>query len=140
MKKFLKWIGGIAIVLVFLGLVAAAFAIGQIWRFRNIGMMDGRGLDLFNRSHMFISPFGWLGMGLGWLLQAGIIILVIIGLVSLFNNLTRANRPPVAPPPPPPAPILCANCGKYSQPDWQHCPYCGQALAQTPPPPPPPTQ
>lgn len=81
------------------------------------GMMGGFG------------PFGGLGIIFMWLIPLGFLILLGSGIVWLVRAVTGSSY---AGPPPPPAPLatgVCPACGRPTQTDWQHCPYCGQSLA-----------
>ena len=115
MKSKIGWIVAIT-----LGLVALFFLpsllMGRFWQGGYGGMMGGFG---------FMNPFGFLGMALMWLIPLAVIVLVVLGVVSLFNGLNKATpqNPSVSEPA-----RSCQNCGKTAQADWATCPYCGKSL------------
>lgn len=83
------------------------------------GMMGGGGFG----------PFGWVGMLFMWIIPLGFLTLLVAGIVWLVRAVTGS---PSAGPPAPPAPLatgVCPACGRPTQTDWQHCPYCCQSLA-----------
>ena len=151
MKNKTGWIIAIVIVLVLLLALPAGYLLGRAfpWSPNGVGergMMDGRAFPPFDGRGMmdrgYMHPFSWGMMLLGWLVPAGILVLVIVGIVVLVNALMRpkssAPTPVAAPvtapaaetaPLPPPAPLrACASCGKLAQADWSTCPYCGSPL------------
>jgi uncharacterized membrane protein len=67
------------------------------------------------------SPFGWIGMIFMWLIPAGFLVLVVLGIAGLVQNIGRNN--------PASASHACPSCGRGVQTDWKNCPYCGTALA-----------
>ncbi len=69
--------------------------------------------------------FGWLGMLLMWLVPLGFLALLVVGIVWLARAVSGPSQ---ASPPTPPAAGSCPSCGRPTQADWQHCPYCGQSL------------
>lgn len=74
----------------------------------------------------YISPLAYFGMAFMWLIPLGIVVLVVLGVVSLFNNWNNANKPSIGANLPA---RTCPNCGKPSQVDWITCPYCGKSLS-----------
>ncbi len=76
-------------------------------------------------SYGFISPFGFFGMALIWLIPLSIVVLVVIGIISLFKSLNIGSRqnPGINPPG-----RACQSCGKLAQVDWNTCPYCSEPL------------
>ena len=118
MKTRIGWI--LAIVL---GLVALFFLpsllTGRFWQDGYGGMMGGPGMM---GSWGYMNPLGFLGMALMWLIPVGVLVLLVIGVVSLFKS---ANRPGNIPS----SERKCADCGKAAQMDWVTCPYCGKPLA-----------
>jgi len=81
------------------------------WGMMGPGMMGGWG----------IGPFGWFGMIFMWLIPAGLVVLVVSGIVWLARSIGGAGSPTS------PA-RKCPNCGRSAQTDWNTCPYCGQSL------------
>lgn len=73
----------------------------------------------------YMHPFSFFGMGLMWLIPIGVIVLVVLGIQSLFNNSNKSNQQP--PQGSEPARV-CPSCGKTAQGDWNTCPYCGSTL------------
>jgi hypothetical protein len=102
-------------------LLSLAFLVGgRLWMFSQFDRL-GPGM-MYNHYRVF--PFLFFGRALMWLVPAGVLVLVVIGIVALVNALQR----PAAPVPPPAPARVCANCGKPAQADWITCPYCGTAL------------
>jgi hypothetical protein len=75
---------------------------------------------------MFLMPFGGLVFGLFW---AGLLALLVIGIVWLVQR-PRAGPQPTVPPQPPAltSQRTCQRCGRSVQDDWNNCPYCGKKL------------
>ncbi len=120
MKSRTGWILAIILIVVLILAVPTMFMMGGLWGFG--GMMGGRGMmgGIYGTMH----PFGWVGMLFGGLLTIGILVLLVLGGVWVFNSLTRSSNPPSAT-------ITgrnCPVCGKPAQADWKTCPYCGSAL------------
>jgi hypothetical protein len=118
MRSTIGWTLAMVFGLILLLLLPGLWMMGGSWMGGYGGMMGGG----FNSMH----PFGWGGMLLGWLIPVGVIILLVIGVVTLVNNLNRSGnltQPPVAPS------RTCPNCGKPAQIDWNTCPYCGQKIS-----------
>ncbi len=109
------WILGIIVVLILLLLVPMLFMGG-------FGMMGGGGMM---GRYGFYSPFGWVGMLLGWIIPLGILVLLIAGVVILVTSLTRRGTIPTNA-----ASGFCPNCGQAVQSDWKNCPHCGTVLPQ----------
>jgi len=87
--------------------------------FGNFGYRSSMPMMRFAQPHMFNFPgFGGFGMFFVLLLTAGGVL------------IARALKTPqqAAPPPPAPALPLCSQCAKPLQPDWAHCPYCGEKV------------
>jgi hypothetical protein len=82
------------------------------------GMMGGWGGWGF-------SPFGWIGMIFMWLFPLGFLVLLALGGVWLFRQVTQG---PAAGSPPAVLGKACPSCSKPVQTDWHLCPYCGQEL------------
>jgi uncharacterized membrane protein len=80
------------------------------------GMMGGFG---------YFHPFSFFGMAFMWLIPIGIVVLLVLGIMSLFNGTNKTNHHNSDKSAPT---IVCQNCGRNSQEDWKTCPYCGQAL------------
>ncbi len=117
MKSKTGWIIAIILGVLILFFLPLLFMFGYGGGMMGFGHMGGFG---------YIGPFGYIGMILMWLIPGGIIFLLILGAVSLFNNWNRPNQP--APGVGAPARI-CPSCGKAAQADWKTCPYCGNPLA-----------
>ena len=84
MKLSLKWIVGIALVLIVL------FAIPFVWwlfmPFGGYGMMRGYGYRMPMMYYGFgMMPFGMLFM---WLIFLGLLVLIVLGIVWLVKQLT----------------------------------------------------
>jgi len=75
----------------------------------------------------YMQPFGFFGAGLMWLIPIGVIVLVVLGIQSLFKNSNKTNQQPSQPQVSEPARV-CPSCGKTAQSDWNTCPYCGTEL------------
>ena len=71
------------------------------------------------------TPFGWLGALFMWLIPLGFLVLIVAGIVWLVR---AAGGFPRSGPQAAVAGGACPSCGRPTQADWQHCPYCGQAL------------
>jgi uncharacterized membrane protein len=73
----------------------------------------------------FMHPFSLFGMAFMWLIPIGIIVLVVLGIMSLFNGTKKTDHQhfdsttPVQ---------VCQNCGKNVQNEWKNCPYCGEKI------------
>ena len=150
MKKVWKWILGIVIVLVVVGvLVAAAFAFrgAMNYNFRagvmpherawnghsfegypggrypmgpGMGMPGGRGYSHFGGGFLF------LGLIFRAIIPLGLLALLVYGAYWLGK---RKNAPSIVPTTPIPAPVsthACDKCGNTVQDDWRNCPYCGK--------------
>jgi hypothetical protein len=123
-NKIIAWILGIG--LVFMLVLTIMWILPGMVGYRG-SMMGGYGM--MGRGFGFgFSPLGWLGMGLMWILPVGILFLVVLGAVSLINNLTHPTNPNL-PIPPAASGRVCQNCGKSAQADWSVCPHCGQKLS-----------
>ena len=85
--------------------------------------------------------FGGMGMMffrlVGNLVVLGLIVAGVVALVKVFSTPRMAAQsavlpfPPAASQAPVPAPVqtqACKACGKALQPDWMHCPYCGEKV------------
>ncbi len=83
------------------------------------GMMGGWGGWGF-------SPFGWIGMIFMWLFPLAFLVLLALGGVWLFRQVTHQG--PAAGSPPAMSGKACPSCSKPVQTDWRLCPYCGAAL------------
>jgi hypothetical protein len=141
MKNVWKWAVLILGILIVLVLVASPFLL----RF---------GLA---RTAMNVFPHGWMGMGgspgprmmhgfsffggmgmmlfrlIGNLVVLGLIVAGVVALVKVFSTPRMAAQPiiPAASPAPVSAPVqtlACKACGKALQPDWMHCPFCGETV------------
>ena len=119
MKSKIGWILAIASGLVVLFLlpsfVMGRFSMGGYNGMMGPGMMGGFG---------FFNPFGFLGMGLMWVIPASILVLFVVGALALINSLIKSGNPVLAV-----SKQGCSNCGKTAQPNWATCPYCGTSLS-----------
>ena len=115
MKSKTGWILAIILGLVLLLVLPSLFMMGRFWTGGYGGMMGG--------GYGGMHTFGWGMMVLGWLIPAGILVLLVVGGVALFNSLHRSgNTTPTV------VERKCVNCGKPVQTDWTTCPYCGKSL------------
>lgn len=116
MKSKTGWILVIVLGGILLLVLPGLFMMGTIWG-GSYGMMGG--------GYGYMHPYGWGGMLFGWIIGAGILILLVVGAVALVNNLTRSadSTPSMT------ATRNCPNCGKLAQADWSTCPYCGKPLS-----------
>lgn len=120
MNKIATWLVSVGGVLT-LALIVF-WAIAGLW---GHGVMMG-GYGMMGGNNRFFNPLGWLGMGLMWLIPAGIVIVLLVGAVVLIDNLIRPSNPPQADLQH--SGQLCQSCGKPARADWSTCPYCGQPL------------
>ncbi len=131
MRSKVSWIIAAIFGVLLLLALPAAFMLGRF----GLGFTNMMGryphAPMMFRDFDRIRPFGWVGMVSGGLIQLGVLVLVIVGIVWLVKSLTSSNRsaPPVIPPaaPAPPA-ASCPNCSKPTQSEWVACPYCGTKL------------
>jgi len=90
----------------------------------NFGYRSNMPMMRFAQPHMFnFLGFGGFGMFFGMPL---FVLLLIAGGVLVARALKTPQQ--AAPPPPAPALPLCPQCAKPLQPDWVHCPYCGEKI------------
>ena len=145
MKNLWKWL------LLFVGVFLVAFVVAlPFWRWSAYGFS---GMPIMRSGRMGFMPrmFGGFG-GFGgfrggfmfpfmWIIPAGVIVLLVVGVVALVRAMRRPQpmqaqispAPTMTPVPPaaPAAPVEpemvhnCTNCGRALQPDWVNCPYCG---------------
>ncbi len=123
MKSTLGWIlAGLLALVLALVLIPGIFIFSRGYG----GMMDGYGM--MGRGFGFISPMGWLGMGLFTLIPIGFLVLLVLGGVWVVSSLAKSGR---ATPTGTPAVAskACSSCGKPVQLDWKTCPYCGNSLS-----------
>ena len=119
MKSKTGWILAIVLGLVIL-FILPSLLMGRFWTGGYGGMMGGPGMM---GGFGYLNPLGFIGMALMWLVPVGILVLLVLGAVALFNGLTKSgNAAPAAPV------RKCSNCGKSTQSDWTTCPYCGISL------------
>ncbi len=143
MKTVWKWILGIVIALVVIGLVVGAVLLvrhylpmtrvavqarpgypqrgfdgrgfgGPGFGMRGFGM-PGYGMHGFGMMGRGFSPFGML---IPAIFDLGLLVLVVLGVVWLVRSF-RTPKPAVEM-------KTCASCGKPVQADWRNCPYCGK--------------
>ncbi len=124
MRGLWKWVA------LFLGVLIVAFLValplfGGRAAYGWMPMMGGYG------SPYRLGGFGYFG---GWLMMLGMFLipialigLLVIGavvLVKALSNKPQATSAPAV------SPVVrtCAHCGKALQPDWAHCPYCGEKI------------
>ncbi len=69
--------------------------------------------------------FGWFGMILMLLIPAGLLILLLLGVVWLVQaaGAPRATDGALT---------VCPRCHRRAQPDWRICPHCGYHLTDEP--------
>ncbi len=116
MKSKTGWILAIVSGLVILFLLPSLL-MGRFWTGSYAGMMGSPGMM---GSFGFPNPFGFFGMVWMWLIPAGILVLLVLGVVALINGLTKSRNAESAVPN-----QKCANCSKNILSDWTNCPYCG---------------
>lgn len=119
MKSKTGWILALVLGLVVLFLLPSLL-MGRFWAGGYGGMMGGPGMM---SGWSFMNPFGFLGMALMWVIPVGILVLLVMGVVALFNGLSKPKNS-VSPAPD----RKCSSCGKAVQSDWITCPYCGKLL------------
>lgn len=125
MKTKTAWIVGILVGLVVLLALPVGYLMGRLLPWTRYSMMDGsRMMDWGLRS---MHPLSGGVMLLGWLIPAGIVALLVIGVVALVNTLSRPKHTEM-PPAPPVIERSCGECGKPAQAEWNTCPYCGKPL------------
>ena len=115
MKLKTGWILVITLGIILLLVLPGFFLMGNFWGGR-YGMMGG--------GYGYMHPLGWGGMLFGWLVGAGILVLLIAGAVTLVNNLNKPGNSTSTMT----QSRNCPNCGKPTQNDWNTCPYCGKTL------------
>ncbi len=120
--KGIRW--GRAIALGLAGLLIVTLLLGfmPVGRWGMIGSAHHWGM-----SSLWLGPWGWLFMALGWLIP-----LALLGLLALcLAGLTRAVFPCREPTEVPALPgDPCPQCAHPTQTDWHNCPYCGHTLQQ----------
>lgn len=115
---------GVVVLLVFL---IGAGALSAAWGgWGPMGMMSGGGPGGM-MGGWGVGLFGWLFMLLWLLFPLGLLVLMALGAVWLFRQISEPTGP-AAGPPRPAEEQACPNCGRPVQADWQLCPYCGQEL------------
>lgn len=88
---------------------------GYNFPFRS-GMMGGFG---------YMHPFSFFGMAFMWLIPIGIVVLLALGIMSLFKESKKTDHQHVDTST---LAQVCQNCGKNVQNDWNTCPYCGEKI------------
>jgi hypothetical protein len=135
MKKVWKWILGIFLALLAIGVIV--FLV--LFCINNFGGAGYRPYMHFERG---VSPMmGGRGMVgfmpfMGLRMIGGLIPLLLLGLLvygayrlGRRGHMFPSHQHPFPPPPPPAAPgKSCPNCGKPLQDDWVSCPYCGEKM------------
>jgi predicted lipid-binding transport protein (Tim44 family) len=119
MKSKTGWIAALILALILILVLPGLFLTGRNWGGAYGGMMGGGMMG----GYGYLSPFGFIGMRLMWLIPAGLLVLLALGAVSLFQSLIRPGISTATAPD-----RKCASCGKPVQPDWSTCPYCGTKL------------
>jgi hypothetical protein len=136
MKNNWKWMLGITLFMVILFFLPTLYHGLFGYAGFGPGMMSGYGwqrpmMGGFGRSYGMFSPFGGLFMGIGmlfgWLIQLGLLFLLVYGALALFNK-TRSITPGNTPAVPPAVESHCSNCGEAVETGWKACPYCGEKL------------
>lgn len=136
MKKFWWWIIGVAAFLLIGALVLVGFGVFRFSHFPMIAVGDHiRSYDRFGSvwsprgTRMDMTwgfPFGGiLGSLLMFVLPAGIIALIVVGVILLV----RSSRKPKAGAGPTEA-VVCPECGEDVLSDWKVCPHCGHSLSE----------
>ena len=150
MKRIWKWVIGIVVVLVVIGLLVGAgfmmrnhFGAVGVQRVMNKGWtgqsrgdvpfygfgqhMRGPGMMGFGgMGRGMMNPFGGL---IGGLVSLAFLALLVVGIVWLVRKV-RTPRPVVAAVEPTPVISLasCKKCGNALQPEWHVCPNCGKKV------------
>lgn len=131
MMNKVNWmqVGIFAIVALLVFLFGASLLGG--FRFYGYGTAGSRhgmmGPGMMNISGWGFPLFGWLGMLLMWIVPLSFLGLLAAGIVWLVR--AAAGGAPGAGPQTPSAAGTCSDCGRLTQVDWRHCPYCGGSLA-----------
>jgi uncharacterized membrane protein len=116
MKMKIGWI--IAVVLSLAALFfLPSLLMGRFWQNGYRGMMGPGMMGGFG----YFNPLVFFGMALMWLILVGVLVLLVIGAVWLFNTLNRSRNAPRIE-------RKCSNCSKAADTDWTTCPYCGNTL------------
>lgn len=108
--------GIIVVIVLLIGLSLFGGSGYRNWGMMGPGMMGGWGY----------SPFGWIGMLFMWLIPISFLVLTVLGIVWLVR--ATIGSPPNVDSATSPATDTCPSCGRPTQTDWQHCPYCGGEL------------
>jgi hypothetical protein len=124
------------VILILLLLVAAVLWLGGgflMWGGRTGIGMHGMMAGWRPASGMggwFFGPMAVFGI-FGMLLPLGILALLVLGAVWLFQRAqsSATEDGPTRPTGPAPAQQTCPSCGRVTEPDWRLCPTCGYALA-----------
>jgi uncharacterized membrane protein len=158
MKKVWKWVIGIIVALLVIGLVVAAavwvvphLKLAHAARFANPGGQyqgprfgEGYGPRGFPGNGQGMMPFGRQGwgmhrpgmMGYGMMFPFGMLFSGLFGLgvlalavMGVLWLVGRLSQPKTVPVAAAPAPMrTCSKCGHPVQEDWKNCPYCGKKL------------
>ena len=151
MKNVLKWAAIILGILIVLVLVASPFLLRFGFARTPLNMIprgfNGTPFDRGpNGPHMMggFGMFGGMGMMLfrllGNVVVLGLIVMGVIALIKVFSTPRSVAQPAAiqgvsavaAAAAPVPAPVQttqpCKACGKELQPDWTHCPFCGEKV------------
>jgi hypothetical protein len=123
MKMKTGWIVVLILGVILLLVVPGMFMMGRTWTGGYGGMMGNGGYGGMMNGFGFMSPFGFFGMALMWLIPIGLLVLVVLGAVALVNGLSKPGNSGA-----PAAERTCSNCGKPAQAGWSTCPYCGNPL------------
>jgi hypothetical protein len=121
MKTVWKWVIGIVVGLLVLALLIGIPFLFHVIRPETYGSLRGffpghmRGYGMMPYGHFGMMSFGGI---FGWLVQLGVLALIVLGVVWLVGAI-RSNKTPVK---------TCPKCGKAVQLDWKNCPYCGNKL------------
>jgi len=112
-------------VVIFSVVVLIVFLVGVSllggWRYGGWGGMGPGMMGPRMMGGWGFNPFGWFGMLFMLVIPAGLIVLVVLGIVWMVRAIGNAGKS-ISPA------RTCPNCGHTAQADWRTCPYCGQAL------------
>ena len=134
MKRTIVWIivGVVGLGLLF---ILPSLFMGSLWGrpagfaqgYGPGGMMGGYGGGMMGGyGGSGYSPFGWIGMLVGWLIPLATLALLVVGGVWLARRVATPGGSTFSAPAAPAR--TCPNCGKGAQADWKVCPHCGTTL------------
>ncbi|MBN2387563.1 MAG: zinc ribbon domain-containing protein [Anaerolineales bacterium] len=113
MKNTWKWIIGIVVGLVVLGLL-----FGLPFLYRTAYGFESYARDAWMPMHSYPMHGGFMPVGgfFMWLFPLGLLVLTGLGIAWLIRSLS-AGRVPAR---------VCSQCGRAAQIDWKTCPYCSK--------------